>query len=102
MRRRTKTRSVDNHTEEFSRFLDQERAHLRHYAKLGRYNGADTFVDLMIGATYKTPEEYQEWIESLMDRIEAREFEAIGYMLYTQIYLDFVHMYQVGHWEDTE
>jgi hypothetical protein len=56
----------------------------------------------MIGATYKNPEEYQEWIESLMDRIEAREFEAIGSMIYTQIYLDFVHMYENGHWEDTE
>ena len=92
----------DNHNEEFGRFLDSERAHLRHTTKLGRYNGADTFVDLMIGATYKNPEEYQEWIESLMDRIEAREFEAIGSMIYTQIYLDFVHMYENGHWEDTE
>ena len=88
----------------FEVFLDSERKDMQGRTGRDQYLGAELFTEGLIGAQYRTPEEYQEYVLDLIDLVEKAgrtgDFTALGSKLYTSLYNDFKNMVKQGIWEE--
>ena len=87
----------------FEIFLDSERKDLEQRKGNDQYLGAELFTEGLVGAQYRTPEEYKEYVMDLIELVDKAgrtgDFTALGSKLYTSLYNDFKKMVKQGIWE---
>lgn len=88
----------------FEVFLDSEYKDMQGRTGRDQYLGAELFTEGLVGAQYRTPEEYQEYVLDLIKLVEKAgrtgDFTALGSKLYTSLYNDFKNMVKQGIWEE--
>ena len=88
----------------FEVFLSSEYKDMEGRKGREQYMGAELFTEGLVGAQYRTPEEYREYVLDLMDLVERAgrtgDFTALGSKLYTSLYNDFKNMVKQGIWEE--
>jgi muconolactone delta-isomerase len=87
----------------FDLFLDSEYEDMEGRKGREQYMGAELFTEGLIGAQYRTPDEYREYVLDLIDLVDRAgrtgDFTALGSKLYTSLYNDFQKMVKQGIWE---
>ena len=87
----------------FEVFLDSEYEDMLSRKGNDQYLGAELFTEGLVGAQYRTPEEYKEYVLDLIDLVDRAgrtgNFTALGSKLYTSLYNDFQKMVKQGIWE---
>lgn len=87
----------------FEVFLDSEYEDMLSRKGNDQYMGAELFTEGLVGAQYRTPEEYQEYVMDLIELVDKAgrtgDFTALGSKLYTSLYNDFQKMVKQGIWE---
>jgi len=87
----------------FDLFLDSEYEDMLSRKGNDQYMGAELFTEGLIGAQYRTPDEYREYVMDLIDLVDRAgrtgDFTALGSKLYTSLYNDFQKMVKQGIWE---
>lgn len=87
----------------FDLFLGSECKDIESRSGREQYMGAELFTEGLVGAQYRTPDEYREYVVDLIDLVERAgrtgDFTALGSKLYTSLYNDFQKMVKQGIWE---
>lgn len=87
----------------FEVFLDSEYEDMLSRKGNDQYLGAELFTEGLVGAQYRTPEEYKEYVMDLIELVDKAgrtgDFTALGSKLYTSLYNDFQKMVKQGIWE---
>lgn len=87
----------------FEVFLDSEYEDMLSRKGNDQYMGAELFTEALVGAQYRTPEEYKEYVMDLIELVDKAgrtgDFTALGSKLYTSLYNDFQKMVKQGIWE---
>ena len=87
----------------FDLFLDSEYEDMLSRKGNDQYMGAELFTEGLVGAQYRTPEEYKIYVMDLINLVERAgrtgDFTALGSKLYTSLYNDFQKMVKQGIWE---
>ena len=88
----------------FEVFLSSEYKDMEGRKGREQYMGAELFTEGLVGAQYRTPEEYREYVLDLMDLVERAgrtgDFTPLGSKMYTSLYNDFQKMVKQGLWEE--
>ena len=87
----------------FDLFLDSEYEDMLSRKGNDQYMGAELFTEGLVGAQYRTPEEYKIYVMDLINLVgragRTGDFTALGSKLYTSLYNDFQKMVKQGIWE---
>lgn len=87
----------------FDVFLDSEYEDMLSRKGNDQYMGAELFTEGLVGAQYRTPEEYKIYVMDLINLVDRAgrtgDFTALGSKLYTSLYNDFQKMVKQGIWE---